>query len=596
MDKAALNGALLHTTPILSANTSTHQVPPPQKWHCVMGLQVWRETQRFRQSSFLFAGLMSVNFACRPFITAVTSDKVNVDGYGPSNLVTSTSFLCHCKGFLVENFVRSPTNITFEFAINIEIEKIVLHGVVGSQRSCGYEIFSFCQAKNGSALTTLDEMTVGDINSQLDSKIDDKVFASIGKFNKLEAETFTFRNVRFKPRRPFFDLPRMTERPFDGSKHVQAEFRVRNARNLTHVSHLIIRVNRVVPGCVAAVRWVEIWGQPALTTTPEVINKVIQIHRALNKSDDSRHLTRASDADSRGNRSRNTDSRHDIDETKVKIPAEFLDAITCEVMMIPVLLPSGHNVDQMTLERHNREQASWGRVPNDPFTGKSFTDSSKPVHNAALKARIDQFVLKYGEEVQVKSRTVGSRPERQPVAVSSLVSDQNPAATCRTTEASATVPSQSASCLPGKQEQTFRAAPKRKLPLETRTSKKQNTIQEPIPVIDLTNDDNSSKAVVKWDRGRSDHEHELTSSLDAALENALCSFPAFASSSPAEKPSQICASRNTEPSGSNVYQLPCLHKMCRKCLTSELSPVKKCPRCETSYSSNSVVKVHVQNL
>uniref|UniRef100_H3C936 U-box domain containing 5 n=1 Tax=Tetraodon nigroviridis TaxID=99883 RepID=H3C936_TETNG len=79
------------------------------------------------------------------------------------------------------------------------------------------------------------------------------------------------------------------------------------------------------------------------------------------------------------------------------IPSQdFLDPITQEVMVLPMLLPSGMSVDNSTLEEHQKREATWGRAPNDPFTGVPFTPTSRPVPNPRLKSRIDHFLLKNG--------------------------------------------------------------------------------------------------------------------------------------------------------------------------------------------------------
>lgn len=84
------------------------------------------------------------------------------------------------------------------------------------------------------------------------------------------------------------------------------------------------------------------------------------------------------------------------DYSNVSIPEDFLDPITQEVMMLPMLLPSGVSVDNTTLEEHQKREATWGRPPNDPFTGVPFTSTSRPFPNPQLKSRIDYFLLQKG--------------------------------------------------------------------------------------------------------------------------------------------------------------------------------------------------------
>lgn len=80
----------------------------------------------------------------------------------------------------------------------------------------------------------------------------------------------------------------------------------------------------------------------------------------------------------------------------LSIPEEFLDPITQEVMTLPMLLPCGVSVDNATLEEYQKREATWGRAPNDPFTGVPFTSTSHVLPNPQLKMRIDHFVLQKG--------------------------------------------------------------------------------------------------------------------------------------------------------------------------------------------------------
>ena len=55
----------------------------------------------------------------------------------------------------------------------------------------------------------------------------------------------------------------------------------------------------------------------------------------------------------------------------LSIPDKYTDELTCEVMLVPMKLPSGHFVDKATLERLEENDLSYGRQPCDPFTGES---------------------------------------------------------------------------------------------------------------------------------------------------------------------------------------------------------------------------------
>jgi len=91
-----------------------------------------------------------------------------------------------------------------------------------------------------------------------------------------------------------------------------------------------------------------------------------------------------------------------------KIPTEFLDEITHEIMVIPMVLPSGKIVDRSTIEKCNESQAVYGGLSRDPFSGLVYTSKSKPMFNASLKSRIDNFLVHNNmPTASAAGRTVG---------------------------------------------------------------------------------------------------------------------------------------------------------------------------------------------
>lgn len=111
------------------------------------------------------------------------------------------------------------------------------------------------------------------------------------------------------------------------------------------------------------------------------------------------------------------------DSSTDSIPDDFLDPITQEVMVLPMLLPSGMSVDNSTLEEHQKREATWGRAPNDPFTGVRFTSMSRPVPNPQLKSRIDHFLLRNGLtglNGRLGRRGEGGRPQASRLVASGM--------------------------------------------------------------------------------------------------------------------------------------------------------------------------------
>ena len=114
------------------------------------------------------------------------------------------------------------------------------------------------------------------------------------------------------------------------------------------------------------------------------------------------------------------------------IPEELLDALTFELMVLPMLLPSGHYVDRSTVDKLAAADAVYGRPPTDPFTGicmrtvcydgiliyvwlvgVAFSASCQPEFSVHLKSQLDQYLSSYAarpaqESTLASGRTLGS--------------------------------------------------------------------------------------------------------------------------------------------------------------------------------------------
>ena len=90
--------------------------------------------------------------------------------------------------------------------------------------------------------------------------------------------------------------------------------------------------------------------------------------------------------------------------------------------MLPMLLPSGMSVDNSTLEEHQKREATWGRPPNDPFTGVPFTSTCQPLPNPQLKSRIDHFLLQKG--MAGRDGMLGRRGEGENLQASRLITSK----------------------------------------------------------------------------------------------------------------------------------------------------------------------------
>jgi hypothetical protein len=146
------------------------------------------------------------------------------------------------------------------------------------------------------------------------------------------------------------------------------------------------------------IKKIEIWGEFSSSNKQEEVEEILRLKNEDVKSLNSQIVKEV--------------QQDSIDES-FKIPEDFLDAITQELLTMPYILPSGAVVDETTIEKYKRNEESYGRLPSDPFTGVYFTSDSHPKFDASLKMRLDEFKLRHSHEIDVKNsgRTVGRKEE-----------------------------------------------------------------------------------------------------------------------------------------------------------------------------------------
>lgn len=195
----------------------------------------------------------------------------------------------------------------------------------------------------------------------------------------------------------------------DSLKHEIINFRTREVKFQT--MKIIIKDTKLKRSPV--IKSLEIWGNLSKENDQEIIKKI-------NSSLQLETLTSTP---------KQTELNPNEKEIEVRnIPEEFLDSITHELLVMPFILPSGNIVDQSTIEKHNKNEEVYGRLPSDPFTGMIYTCDNQPKFNAALKARLDDFKTKNCELIEVKQsgRTIGKVSESRPsTSSSSYVNNSN---------------------------------------------------------------------------------------------------------------------------------------------------------------------------
>ncbi|RWS26679.1 RING finger protein 37-like isoform X2 [Leptotrombidium deliense] len=315
---------------------------------------------------------MEINFCDKRLRTSVTSNKVSADGCEAQNLLTN-SF----DGFRVEYFVKPPIDVVFSFNFPIDIQKVVCELKVGERRTSAVQFFLADESRD---------------------------FKLCGYFETTKNAVCLI-NTRFRP-----NSQNCTLSVKECSKNCDLWYVPRKHEKLfVKVNHFKIRLLKAENSGICVLKHVKICGQPNISVIND--DNVVSLLSALRTPS-----TTVLDSSVKND---TTYKRKDIGDAgstsaskrKVDIPSEFVDPITNEMMVIPMILPSGNTIDKSTLEKYIKNEASWGRPPNDPFTNKTFNKNMEPVPNTALKVRIDTFLTEshssLTQEELPNSRIVG---------------------------------------------------------------------------------------------------------------------------------------------------------------------------------------------
>ncbi|OWK03485.1 UBOX5 [Cervus elaphus hippelaphus] len=333
---------------------------------------------------------MVINLCLPQFRPRIYCNKISADGYEVENLI-SEDLTKRSHGFRTEYFIKPPVYVTVSFPFNVEICRINIDlSAGGGQNVTGLEMYT-------SALSSRASWNTPECRTPDEPSIPDKeAFTLVGKVLLKNQSQVVFSHRGFKARPPFGPM----EATLPSPAIVAQELWNKGALSLSHVAHLKICITHVTGGGVPCIKRLEVWGQPAKTCSQEVIDSVLLVASESLPQDLSLQapaLPMESDCDSGGQSEgqQAPSSLQELAEVIRDIPEEFLDPITLEIMPFPMLLPSGKVIDQSTLEKCNRSEATWGRVPSDPFTGVAFTPHSQPLPHPSLKARIDHFLLQH---------------------------------------------------------------------------------------------------------------------------------------------------------------------------------------------------------
>ncbi|XP_033041736.1 RING finger protein 37 isoform X1 [Trachypithecus francoisi] len=540
---------------------------------------------------------MVINLCLPQFRPRIHCNKISADGYEVENLI-SEDLTKRSHGFRTEYFIKPPVYVTVSFPFNVEICRINIDLTAGGgQNVTGLEMYTSASSSRVS-WNTPQCRTLGPAEPSVPDK---EAFTLVGKVLLKNQSQVVFSHRGFKARPPFGPM----EATLPSPAVVAQELWNKGALSLSHVAHLRICITHVTGGGIPCIKRLEVWGQPAKTCSQEVIDSILLVASENLPQDvalQAPTLPMESDCDP-GDESESQQapsSLQKLAEIIQDVPEEFLDPITLEIMPCPMLLPSGKVIDQSTLEKCNRSEATWGRVPSDPFTGVAFTPHSQPLPHPSLKARIDHFLLQHSIP---GCHLLGRAQTALAVIPSSIVLPSQK----RKIEQAEHVPDSNL----GINASGFSATSPLVLPTTSEhTAKKMKATNEP----SLTHMDCST--------GPLSHEQKLSQSLEIALASTLGSMPSFtarltrgqlqhlgtrgsstswrpgtSSEQPGSIPGPECASckRVFSPyfKKEPVYQLPCGHLLCRPCLgEKQRSLPMTCTACQRLVASQDVLRVH----
>jgi len=348
-----------------------------------------------------------VNFAREDLGTTITSSCVYDDDYPPSNLVSTDQSL-RFRGYRVERFIRPPVQLQLDFAVPILLQSVCIQLSQLADHSTTANLFlpRTVSVKISSGIVLKGNSVIRLINRDLSDELI-KPQTALGSFLQLQKEE---------------------------------EGKLRNTHTLQGVTSLVLKIQHSSSYQPPAVKNLEVWGlfDHQRRYNKEEIQKYSAVVKTWQKVErsgeffvpsmyisgaqptltsqqlDNHCSTSGTSVTSQHIKSPTTEASSDNGQSvSVVIPDNYLDEITYEIMLVPMLLPSGHYVDQSTIDKFTDTENSWGRPSADPFTGVPFSSSSKPKFCASLKTHIDKFVTQNRQGFSNLGYTLGDADQIQ---------------------------------------------------------------------------------------------------------------------------------------------------------------------------------------
>ncbi|XP_065641645.1 RING finger protein 37 isoform X1 [Hydra vulgaris] len=324
-----------------------------------------------------------INFADKALKTQISCSAISADGCCIENLIDQNqkNFL-KPSYFMAEYYIKCPVEIVLTFPCLINISAIVVYPKVNSHRTRGFVLFTVFQKP---ILSTVEFPCTynNDLSDDLCRKKNKYLMNQVGIYRESEkiTEKIVFRNkLHYKQ---FLGVT-------DNTREMQTHGSVHSCSNI---------VLKITWSTIPSIKKLEVWGTLANINSRSVSSLFMkqfyeQYPINIESSDEQYpNNNECSDEQNLTEKKQNLKSYG----TSENIPVEFIDPITCSMMTIPMLLPSGNTVDSSTLDKFIIEEQKYGRLPSDPFTGIVFNGNRYPIPNSSLKTRIDQYTLKNSE-------------------------------------------------------------------------------------------------------------------------------------------------------------------------------------------------------
>ena len=363
-----------------------------------------------------------VNCCLQPIVSTLEISSVEADGREALNLV-SNDFKIREKGLQVERFVRPPIHLNMNLSLPVRLRYLVIwFDLRDADDQCRLDV----SIGSGTPVTGTGWPCQKSCGQFVVSGAQPCLLLTIRQLLSLPLPNIVL-GSHVLPR-----LARVTLQPLK-----------LNDALANRISSIIISVSRLSSSRPLAIKWLELWGLPSsacnkhqrrifeqfretLSSTPEPSLAVHDMYGSASSCRQQNIPVTSSEcvvlSTEMVNRQhvggsvvvsstchRGVQARVRSDTNQLREPSDhacsvsanhtperFLDEITCELMQVPMMLPSGHVVDQSTLHRTQQSDWLYGRPASDPFTGIPFSEHHKAKFCSKLKLEIDEFCSSRG--------------------------------------------------------------------------------------------------------------------------------------------------------------------------------------------------------